>query len=127
MNKILPKEIDYKILKLLSADSKFTQREMAEEMGVSLGMVNFCISELTKKGLIKIRRFKASNNKVQYLYQLTPQGIEQKSKITLSFLKRKISEYQEIKKQIQEISRDLGKENLKNISTSEDFDLAELL
>jgi len=75
-------------------------------MGISLGKVNYCLSALVKKGLIKINRFNASESKLQYLYQLTPRGLEAKAGLTVSFLKRKMAEYDEIKCQIQELTRE---------------------
>ena len=75
-------------------------------MGISLGKVNYCLSALAKKGLIKINRFKASENKLQYLYHLTPRGLEARAGLTVSFLKRKLAEYDEIKCQIQELTRE---------------------
>ena len=69
-------------------------------MGVSLGKVNYCIGKLTEKGLIKITNFKQNPNKVGYAYLLTPQGIEEKSRLTFAFLKRKIIEYEILKKEI---------------------------
>ncbi|MEE9421510.1 MAG: MarR family EPS-associated transcriptional regulator [Desulfatiglandaceae bacterium] len=74
--------------------------DMAKKMGISVGKVNFCISELAKKGLIKVKRFKSAKNKLPYSYMLTPRGIEEKGRITVRFLKRKIEEYEEIKCQI---------------------------
>jgi len=122
MNSDDQQEIRYRLLKVLSRNPNFTQREMAREMGISLGKVNYCLSELTKKGLIRINRFKDSENKLQYLYKLTPRGLEAKAVMTVSFLKRKISEYNEIKKQIRELAReanvaepeDLAQEEIKD-------------
>ena len=104
MNNSCQQEIHYRLLKILSRNPNFTQREMAKMMGVSLGKINFCLGELAKKGFIKINRFKDSDNKLQYLYNLTPSGLEGKAGLTVRFLKRKISEYNEIKKQIRELA-----------------------
>ena len=76
-------------------------------MGISLGKLNYCLNELVKKGFVKINRFKSSQNKAAYMYILTPQGIEQKIKITTSFLDRKMKEYEEIKSQIKEIRKEI--------------------
>jgi len=75
-------------------------------MGISLGKLNYCLSKLVEKGLIKINRFKASENKLRHLYQLTSSGLEAKANLTVSFLTRKIAEYDEIKRQIQELTRE---------------------
>jgi len=104
-------EIRYRLLKILSRKANFSQREMAREMGISLGKVNFCLSELARKGLIKIAKFKDSRNKLQYLYKLTPSGLEAKAGLTISFLKRKVSEYNEIKSQIRELAQEANVDN----------------
>ena len=93
MNKPYEQEIRYRLLKILKTDPDLTQREMAQQMGISLGKVNFCLSELAKRGFIKINRFKVSQSKIRYLYILTPRGLEEKTRLTLSFLKRKVTEY----------------------------------
>ena len=112
MNKPFEQEIHYRLLKVLSRDTDFTQREMAREMGISLGKVNFCLSELAKKGFVKVNRFKGSNNKLKYIYMLTPGGLEEKARITMSFLRRKTREYEEIKRQIRHLAREVEDENL---------------
>ena len=77
-----------------------TQRELAEELGFSLGKLNYCLKALKAKGLVKISNFKKNPNKIKYIYVLTPKGIAEKSKITLRFLKEKMKEYEELKKEI---------------------------
>jgi len=99
MNNPYEQEIRYRLLKILSKDPNLTQRKMAKKMGISLGKVNFCLSELAKKGFIKINRFKSSSNKIQYIYILTPWGLEERARLTLSFLRRKTLEYEEISRQ----------------------------
>ncbi len=96
-------EIRYRLLKLLEANPNLTQRQMAEEMGLSLGKFNYCLKELVKKGIVKIERFTSSGNKAAYMYILTPQGIEEKARVTASFLRRKIVEFEEIQQQISEL------------------------
>ena len=94
------RDIRLELLRKLESKPEYTQRELSQEMGVSLGKVNYCIRKLTEKGLIKITNFKQNPNKVGYAYLLTPQGIEEKSRLTFSFLKRKIVEYEILKKEI---------------------------
>jgi len=96
MNHLYEQEIRYKLLKLLTAESNLSQREMAKRMGISLGKTNYVLTELANKGIIKIKRFKSAVNKIPYTYMLTPEGLEEKAKITLSFLKRKLAEYEEM-------------------------------
>ena len=77
-----------------------TQRELAKELGFSLGKLNYCLKALKAKGLIKISNFKKNPNKINYFYVLTPRGISEKSKLTINFMKRKMQEYEELKKEI---------------------------
>jgi EPS-associated MarR family transcriptional regulator len=103
-------EINYRLLKILSANPNLTQRQMAGEMGLSLGKFNYCLKELVKKGFVKVERFTSSENKAAYMYILTPYGIEEKSRITMSFLKRKMKEFEEIKQQIEELKQEVSDE-----------------
>lgn len=73
---------------------------MADELGFSLGKLNYCLKKLRIKGLIKINNFKKSPNKLHYIYILTPKGISEKTKLTLNFMKRKMQEYEDLKKEI---------------------------
>ena len=109
VNKKIDREIRYRLLKLLSDNPKMTQRDLSAEMGISLGKINFCLSELTRKGLIKINRFKGAKKKTNYLYKLTPYGLEEKARITLSFLRQKQNEYEAIKRQIEELEKEAGR------------------
>jgi len=93
-------DIRLDLLRRLESNPHFTQRELSREMGVSLGKVNYCIKKLTGKGLIKLSNFTNNQNKMGYAYILTPGGIEEKSRLTFSFLKRKIVEYEILKKEI---------------------------
>ena len=103
--------IRYRLLKILSEDSSLTQREMSRRMGISLGKLNYCLTELAKKGFVKIHRFKDSSNRTKYMYLLTPRGMEEKTRVAMNFLKSKVREYEEIKRQIKELSVEMeGKE-----------------
>ena len=93
-------DIRLDLLRKLESNPQFTQRELSREVGVSLGKINYCIKKMTEKGLIKLTNFTHNPNKVGYAYLLTPSGIEEKSRLTFSFLKRKIVEYEELKKEI---------------------------
>ncbi|MCP4671357.1 MAG: MarR family EPS-associated transcriptional regulator, partial [Desulfobacula sp.] len=77
MNTSFDKEIHLSLLKLIQKEPKLTQREMNQKMGVSLGKINYCISALTNKGMIKVERFKKAENKSAYIYRLTPKGLEE--------------------------------------------------
>jgi EPS-associated MarR family transcriptional regulator len=122
MNDAFNQEVRYRLLKVLSQDATLTQREMAGKMGISLGKVNYCLSELARKGFIKIKRFKDSQNKLQYLYHLTARGLEAKAGLTISFLKQKMSEYSEIKMQIKELVKEIEGEGLADISQDDTLD-----
>ena len=88
------------VLRKISSKPNFTQRELAKELGFSLGKLNYCLKALKSKGLIKIENFKKNPNKVNYIYVLTPKGIAEKTKLTINFMKRKMKEYEELKKEI---------------------------
>ena len=88
------------LLRKISNKPKSSQRELAEELGFSLGKLNYCLKALKSKGLIKIRNFKKNPNKLNYIYVLTPEGISEKTKLTLNFMKRKFKEYEELQKEL---------------------------
>ena len=99
-------DIRLDLLRRLESKPHYTQRELSRDMGVSLGKVNYCMKKLTEKGLIKLANFTHNPNKMGYVYLLTPSGIEEKSRLTFSFLKRKIVEYEILKKEINELKRE---------------------
>jgi len=90
----------FEVLRKINNKDKATQRELANDLGFSLGKLNYCIKALKDKGFIKISNFKKNPNKLKYAYILTPRGISQKTKMTLAFMKRKIQEYDELKKEL---------------------------
>tara|TARA_B110000008_G_C16695003_1_gene454284 strand:- start:173 stop:499 length:327 start_codon:yes stop_codon:yes gene_type:complete len=103
------KDIRLDLLQKIEANPEYTQRELSVEMGVSLGKVNYCLKKFTEKGLIKISNFNKSSNKLGYAYLLTPRGIEEKATLTISFLGRKIEEYEMLKKEITKLKIDVDK------------------
>ena len=104
----MKEEIHYHVLKHIEENPSITQRELAKELGVSVGKVNYCLKALIDKGWIKANNFKNSKKKLAYFYILTPSGIEQKAKITVNFLKRKINDYEELKKEIEILQKEVG-------------------
>lgn len=94
-------EIGYELFKLLDANPDIRQREVARQLGVSLGKVNYCLKVLIEKGWIKAINFKNSKNKMAYAYMLTPRGIEAKTAVTRRFLHRKMKEYQALRDEIE--------------------------
>ena len=101
-------EENLKLLEHIHENPEATQRELVEKLDVSLGKVNFLIKSLAKTGLIKLERFKKSNNKKGYLYIITPKGIIQKADLTKQFLKRKINEYEKMKTEIEYLKKQLN-------------------
>jgi len=96
----------FNIIRKISKDSNISQREMSTELGISLGKVNYCLRALKEKGFIKIKNFSKSENKMKYFYVLTPKGISEKTKITIRFMKQKIREYDELKKEIKKYNKE---------------------
>ena len=94
-------EDHFKILRKIQKKPGSSQRELDKELGFSLGKLNYCLKALQEKGLIKIKSFKKNPKKINYLYILTPQGIAAKTKLTINFMKRKMQEYDELKKEIE--------------------------
>jgi len=90
------------VLRKIQKRPNSTQREFAKELGFSLGKFNYCIKALKQKGFIKIKNFKQNLNKINYLYVLTPKGISEKTNLTVNFMKRKMQEYDELKKELKE-------------------------
>ena len=88
------------ILRKISKKKNITQRKLANELGFSLGKLNYCLNALKLKGLIKIENFKKNENKINYIYILTPKGISKKAKLTIAFMKKKMREYEELKKEL---------------------------
>ena len=85
--RVSQKQNQFQILKSLEQDSHLTQRQLSNNLGVSLGKVNYCVKSLIEKGFIKVNNFRNSNSKIQYSYLLTPKGIEEKAKLTLDFIR----------------------------------------
>ena len=103
------KDIHLDLLRKLEANPEYTQRKLSQEMGVSLGKINYCMKKLTEKGWVKLTNFSHNSNKVGYIYLLTPKGIEEKTRLTFSFLKRKIKEYEMLKEEISKLKQDAEK------------------
>ncbi len=103
------------ILKLLDAQPQMNQRDLAQAMGVSLGKANYCLKALIEKGLVKLENFRKNPSKRQYAYLLTPAGLEDKTRITLAFLKRKVAEYEALEKEIEQLRGDLKNRRSQNI------------
>jgi EPS-associated MarR family transcriptional regulator len=105
---MLRDEVRYKLLKLLDANPELSQRDVARELGISLGKANYCLRALVGKGWIKASRFTNSRNKAAYMYLLTPRGIDAKVRLTFEFLRIKLREYEILRDEIEQIRRDAG-------------------
>ena len=92
----------FNVLRKIRSKPNSSQRELASELGFSLGKLNYCLKALKNKGLIKIQNFQRDPNKLRYAYILTPKGVAAKTKSTLNFMKRKMEEYDELKAEIEE-------------------------
>ena len=88
------------LLRKIKSNPTFSQRELAGELGFSLGKLNYCLKALKTKGLIKISNFKKNPHKLNYIYVLTPKGFSEKTKLTINFMKRKMKEYEELKNEL---------------------------
>jgi len=100
-------ETHYKILNSLQRNPRISQRELAVELGVSLGKANYCLRALIERGLVKARNFQKSDNKRAYSYLLTPKGIEEKARVTLRFLKHKMNEYETLRREISQMQQEV--------------------
>ena len=90
----------FNVLRKINQDPKSTQRDLSKTLGLSLGKINYCLKELKIKGLVKIKNYQKHSNKIQYVYVLTPKGLAEKTKLTINFMKRKMKEYDELKKEL---------------------------
>ncbi len=90
----------YDLLRKIKDKPASTQRELASELGFSLGKLNYCLKSLKKKGHIKLKNFQNNKNKINYAYILTPRGLAIKTKLTVNFMKRKMKEYDELSKEL---------------------------
>ena len=99
-------EITYKILKAIEENPSQSQRELSKSLGVSLGKLNYCLKALVGRGWVKANNFRQNPHKSDYLYLLTPSGVEAKALVTVRFLKRKMQEYERIKEEIAELQEE---------------------
>ena len=111
MNKNKIKNEHFEILRKIQKEPSRSQRTMATDLGFSLGKFNYCLKALQAKGLVKINNFKKNPKKLNYLYILTPKGIAAKTELTIMFMKRKMKEYDELKK---ELKKNKNKKEKKN-------------
>jgi len=104
----IQEEARFQILRLLHENPELTQRELGERVGISLGAVNYCLKALMDRGLVKAQNFKRSPNKMGYAYFLTPTGMAERTLLTAKFLKRKMTEYEALRVEINELEREIS-------------------
>jgi EPS-associated MarR family transcriptional regulator len=109
---MLDEATHYGLLKTLEENPGLSQRDLAKRLGVSLGKINFCLNALVEKGSLKINNFRNSENKLAYAYLLTPRGVEQKARMTVEFLQIKLCEYEQLRKEIEELKYEAEQKGL---------------
>jgi len=106
VSRLIGDEIRYKLMRLLQANPEMSQRDVARQLGISVGKVNYSLRALVGRGWVKVNNFKNSQNKLAYKYLLTPRGMEEKSRLTIRFLRAKMDEYENLKMEIEQIRRE---------------------
>lgn len=101
-------ELRLRVLRALEANPQLSQRQLAAELGVSLGGVNYALKALVERGFVKADNFRKSGNKVAYLYVLTPQGVAEKASLAAAFLGRKLGEYEVLRQEIESLKGEVG-------------------
>jgi EPS-associated MarR family transcriptional regulator len=108
MAKPVSDDVRFRVLRVLQDSPDLSQRQIAGEVGVSVGAVNYCLRALVEKGQIKVHNFQCSNNKLRYAYILTPHGVAEKMRLTGAFLKRKVAEYDALKAEIESLEAEFA-------------------
>ena len=109
---MLDETTHYGLLKTLENNPGLSQRDLAKQLGVSLGKINFCLNALVAKGSLKINNFRNNENKLAYAYLLTPRGVEEKARITVVYLKHKMQEYEQLRQEIEALKCEAEQKNL---------------
>jgi EPS-associated MarR family transcriptional regulator len=116
----LQEDTYFRVMRLLQDDPDLTQRELAQRLGVSVGALNYCLRALIAKGWVKMQNFGRSRNKFGYAYILTPIGVTEKAALTRTFLRRKLEEYEALKKEIDSLSSEVGPDRTRHGSRNDD-------
>lgn len=101
-------EREFEVLRAIETNPKISQRQLANNVGVSLGSINYCMKALVEKGFVKVGNFVSNPKKSGYLYILTPTGVQEKSRLTMAFLERKQSEYAKLQLEIKQLEDELN-------------------
>jgi hypothetical protein len=115
MAREIDEDIRFRVMRLLEKDPNMSQRALSRELGISLGLVNYCLNALAEKGQVKIRNFRNAQNKMAYAYVLTPGGIAERARLTRRFLARKVAEYEALEAEIEQIRVEMTDDALKPI------------
>lgn len=94
-------EVHFRVMRLIQENPQLTQRDLARQLGISLGKANYCLKALIEKGFVKAENFRRSDHKLGYVYLLTPAGIDEKTRVTVAFLRRKMQEFEALKAEIE--------------------------
>jgi EPS-associated MarR family transcriptional regulator len=105
----LQEDTRFRVMRILQENPDLTQRELADQLGISVGGLNYCLQALMEKGLVKMKNFASSKNKFGYVYALTPAGMAEKASITHRFLKRKMQEYEALRAEIEAVKSEVEK------------------
>ncbi|WP_282026692.1 MarR family EPS-associated transcriptional regulator [Limimaricola cinnabarinus] len=105
---MIPEDTRFRLLRLLEAEPNLSQRQIAAELGLSLGRANYVLRALIEKGQVKAGNFRVSRNKLAYAYLLTPSGLEEKARLASGFLKRKLTEHAALQAEIQALQQEMG-------------------
>lgn len=108
MSRDIKDDVHFRVLRILQQRPEISQRDLAEEVGIALGKVNYVLNALTDKGLVKMRNFRNAENKLRYAYILTPAGLAAKADLTSGFLRRKVAEYEALKAEIESLQGEVG-------------------
>lgn len=111
-------DIHLQVLRLVQQNPNLTQRDLARSLGVSLGKANYCLKALITRGFIKAENFRRSDNKLAYMYLLTPSGIEEKARVAIVFLRRKMAEFEALKYEIESLRTEVGEADFPGLKDS---------
>lgn len=103
-------DIRFRVMRALEANPQLSQRDLAKTLGVSLGVINYCLKGLVEKGQVKVSNFRASGNKLRYAYVLTPRGVLERARLTKNFLQRRMAEHEALRAEIAALQEELGAE-----------------
>jgi len=99
---------DYRLLKLINERPEISQRELAAELGLSLGKINYCLKAFVNRGLVKVDNFRRADNKLIYAYLLTPKGVEERARMTIHFFRHAEAEYEMLKREVELLDQGRG-------------------